>query len=138
MSYDKVDWSVAPSDATHWEMMEFGKAIWSKEQWIHAGEDGLVAGRTACDGDAWFAPDFGFDGDYRNSLSVRPGYDGLDRRVVEIHVNVIRQASLDGPHEWAMGDYTKIYSDGSEELATFDEFRIFMGLPPSHSREIKE
>ncbi|ORL58112.1 hypothetical protein B7H17_26320, partial [Pseudomonas putida] len=46
-----------------------------------------------------------------------------DRRIVDIRVNVVRQISLDGPREWAMGDYTKIYSDGSEELATFDEFR---------------
>lgn len=80
MSYDKVDWSVAPADATHWEMTEFGNAIWSREQWIHDGPNRLIPGRSSCAGDMDFAPDFGFSGDHLESLTSRPGYTGLEQK----------------------------------------------------------
>ena len=80
MSYDKVDWSVAPADATHWEMTEFGKAIWSREQWIHDGPNRLIPGSSSCAGDMDFAPDFGFSGDHLESLTSRPGYTGLEQK----------------------------------------------------------
>ncbi|OOH51710.1 hypothetical protein B0B27_10795 [Pseudomonas aeruginosa] len=51
MSYDKVDWSVAPADATHWEMTEVGKAVWSQEQLFENEKGSLVRGRFVCEGD---------------------------------------------------------------------------------------
>ncbi len=76
MSYDKVDWSVAPADATHWEMTEVGRAVWSQERLVEDGKGSRFLSRLACDDDRNFAPDFGFSGDYRNSLTSRPDYIG--------------------------------------------------------------
>lgn len=99
MSYDKVDWSAAPADATHWEMTELGRAVWSREQLFENGKGNLVRGRFACEGDREFAPDFGFSGDYRNSLTSRPGWDDVERYqydfVAELLHGVPRQKALD-------------------------------------------
>ncbi|HCR1638116.1 TPA: hypothetical protein ONA83_003532 [Pseudomonas aeruginosa] len=99
MSYDKVDWSVAPADATHWEMTEVGRAVWSQEQLFENGKGNLVRGRFACEGDREFAPDFGFSGDYRNSLTSRPGRGDVERYqydfVAELLHGVTRQKALD-------------------------------------------
>ncbi len=99
MSYDKVDWSVAPADATHWEMTEVGKAVWSQEQLFENGKGDLVRGRFACEGNRDFAPDFGFSGDYRNSLTSRPGWDKAERYqydfVAELLHGIPKQKALD-------------------------------------------
>lgn len=58
MSYDKVDWSVAPADATHWEMTEVGRAVWSQERLVEDGKGSYFLSRIACDDDRNFAPDF--------------------------------------------------------------------------------
>lgn len=94
MSYDKVDWSVAPADATHWEMTEVGKAVWSQEKLFENGKGHLVLGRFACEGDRDFAPDFGFSGDYRNSLTSRPGCGKYDF-VAELLHGITKQKAID-------------------------------------------
>lgn len=99
MSYDKVDWSVAPAEATHWEMTEVGKAVWSQEQLFENEKGNLVRGRFACEGDRDFAPDFGFSGDYRSSLTSRPGWDKAERYqydfVAELLHGITKQKALD-------------------------------------------
>ena len=60
------------------------------------------------------------------------------RAVVAIERNVIRPLTLDGPAKWAKGDFTKTYSDGAQEDATYDEYIAFIGLPPQPNIEISE
>lgn len=94
MSYDKVDWSVAPADATHWEMTEVGRAVWSQERLVEDGKGNRFLSRLACDDDRNFAPDFGFSGDYRDSITSRPGWNEYDF-VEQILHGIPRQKALD-------------------------------------------
>ncbi|MEP3428856.1 MAG: hypothetical protein ABJN98_09270 [Roseibium sp.] len=61
----KVDWNQAPKNAVWWAVDADGKANWFCEPDVAAFTD------------FWFqepkpAPDFGFDGDWRESLVKRP------------------------------------------------------------------
>ncbi|MFW4586772.1 hypothetical protein ACOAP7_28200 [Pseudomonas aeruginosa] len=94
MSYDKVDWSAAPADATHWEMTEVGRAVWSQERLVEDGKGSRFLARLVCDGDQDFAPDFGFSGDYRDSITSRPGWNEYDF-VEQILHEIPRQKALD-------------------------------------------
>ena len=61
-----------------------------------------------------------------------------ERTVVKVECNVMRMTTLDGPIEWSKGDYTKVYSDGTEENATYDEYSASIGLPPMANVEVAE
>lgn len=67
-----VDWKVAPKNARWWAVDANGEAHWFCEPDVAAFTD------------FWFsepvgAPSFGFDGDWRTSLTERPSRFGLVR-----------------------------------------------------------
>lgn len=60
-----------------------------------------------------------------------------ERTVVRVEHHTIRAGEIGGPIQWARGDFTKVFSDGTKEPATFDECRAFMGLPPMKNIEVE-
>jgi hypothetical protein len=54
----------------------------------------------------------------------------------EIIVNVIRVQTLDGPWEWADGDFEKVLPDGSTAPATYADYCKSLGLPTGPNRKI--
>ena len=61
----------------------------------------------------------------------------MSKKLVEVRLDVMRCQSLDGPYVWAKGDFTKVFDDGSEEPATFDEYRRYNRLLPTEDQEIQ-
>lgn len=61
-----------------------------------------------------------------------------ERTVVDVKCDVLRAGTLAGPIQWVRGDYSKVFSDGTNEPATFDEYVAFMGFPPMKNIEIVE
>ena len=64
------DWSQAPDVATHWTMRQDGKCLWWKGKPLFDGScfyDAVGICHTV-----GYAPSFGYQGDWRNSLRKRP------------------------------------------------------------------
>ena len=61
-----------------------------------------------------------------------------ERTVVGIEHCVVRIQKLDDPFKWSKGDFRKIFSDGTTEPATYDEYVKSIGLPPMKNIEIFE
>lgn len=76
-----VDWSRAPSWATHWAMDGDGKAFWygfRLEFVTPGGPGGVAVWSPASFTNYDMAPDFGYTGHPRDSMTVRPQTKGQD------------------------------------------------------------
>lgn len=61
-----------------------------------------------------------------------------DRTLVDIECARLRFTPLAGPKEWAAGDFLKVYSDGTAEHASYNEYLAYMGLPPADNVELAD
>lgn len=67
-----IDWSKSPKDATHWMMTELGKSVWAREVTLGNGLEAPIQGLVSCRDDYDYAPDFGYEGRWQDSLTQRP------------------------------------------------------------------
>ncbi len=47
-----------------------------------------------------------------------------------IEMNVMRYNTLEGPFEWADGDFSKVWPDGRTEPATYEDYCRSRGMVP--------
>ncbi len=51
------------------------------------------------------------------------------KKIIDVCCNVIRFTPLGSPTEWAKGDFTATYSDGTKSDCHYKDYLTFNGLP---------